>query len=200
MTDPPHHLMWTSPYPALDCLPLCPYTFCISSAPRWTVPCRYLPRLGLTDTLCQLAFLQWMASSPSLISAPILSLLSSSPPLPHVDSDLTFIGFQHLATTGCPSAGTPFSLCSGYHTSIPSLGGRGETPSSSQSGHLPPDTLLSGPGLWHLHLPDLLPRCLLHTSQPPQFHTLTMDIHLAWAPCIGFWIDLCRKAKEENGS
>lgn len=165
----------------------------------------YLPRLGLIDTLCQLAFLQWRASSPSLISAPItqppflLSLLTAHPPTTMWRVILPSLGSNIWQPQAVPLRGHHSSLCSGCHTSIPSLREGGGTPSSFQSGHLPPDTLLIGLGLWHLHLPDLLPRCPLHTSQPPQFHNLIMDIHFAWAPCIGFWTDLCRKAKEENG-
>ena len=42
-----------------------------------------------------------------------------------MESDLTFIGFQHLATTGCPSAGTPFFTLLRVPHSYPLLEGRG---------------------------------------------------------------------------
>ena len=113
----------------------------------------HLPRLGLIDTLCQLAFLQWRASSPSLISAPITQppFLLSLPTAPTTTTMwraiLPSLGSNTWQPQAVPLRGHHSSLCSGYHTRIPSLREGGGTPSSSQSGHLPPDTLLIGLGL-----------------------------------------------------
>lgn len=150
-----------------------------------------------SDTLCQIAFLQWMASLPSLISAPTGGLLSSSPfPFPMWIAILPSLG----SNTWQPQANPLQGLHSHYaQDTTPVSLSVGGTCSSSQSGH-PPHRCPS-----HLSW-ALTPAPGWPFTQVPSSHLSATTVphpHKGHQPClapwIGFWPDLYRKEREEDG-
>lgn len=174
-----------------------PSTSCVGShALSWPTPAQSpTSPWSHSDTLCWIELPSRMPPSPSLISAPTLGPLFSAPlPLLHVGSYLTLLGsntqhqvapLQGLHSHAAQEA-TLVSLPCGDTFHIP------VRPPSTQR----PFSSLLGSDTHTAWLLTQMPSSRLSTTMVPQPYYRHQT---CWAPCNGFWTDLCRKGREKNG-